>query len=335
MSDTSASQKEQQQSLDELFRVVSQPGPVNLPAPSVKKFGGLPESFHTEPGIHIRAQSLPVGASDLPPGWEEAYTKDGLKYYIDHSNKRTQWEHPFKGATSPNHRGNPAPRISMGGSPNSGQFLHPLQSSLSQVPGWEQQPPQQLGAPVSEVQPTPGAYHGHPSVMNPRPSYYHTHSHSITGLESTGGGGGGNLGYPHPTSTAYAAHSRQHSVPANWEQQKRTHLEKGKIIGGDPYLPNPHHATQNSVDSGVPATPSFPQEYAGNDDMDSPINHQNHVSNHAQMYQPSTGNIGRSIMDVMPGASVDTGEQMDTTLNQIQPSIPYMPQDLEQLSQWV
>lgn len=216
----------------------------------------------------------------------------------------------------------------MGGSPSGGQYLqHPLHSShTSQIP-WDQQ---QVNTPVSEIQPPTAGYHNHQGMMQQRPSWTsHHHSHSMIDTMAS------SMGYNHPAGPPYA-HSRQHSVPAitNWDQQKRGHMEKGgKMLGGDPYLPN--HTNQNSVDSGVPATPSYPQEYAGNDDMDSPINPTNAgtMSNHVPMYHQSP--MAKNIIDGLPGASVDTGEQMDTTLNRIEPSIQYIPQDLEQLSQWV
>ena len=31
---------------------------------------------------------------DLPEGWEEKETDNGRVYYLDHVNKRTQWERP-------------------------------------------------------------------------------------------------------------------------------------------------------------------------------------------------------------------------------------------------
>ena len=30
----------------------------------------------------------------LPPGWEEKTTAGGRKYYINHTNRSTQWERP-------------------------------------------------------------------------------------------------------------------------------------------------------------------------------------------------------------------------------------------------
>ena len=213
-----------------------------------------------------------------------------------------------------------------GGSPGTGHYLsHPLHSSHTSQVGWDQP---QVTTPVSEMQPG-GGYPGHPSMMH-RPSWnsgYHSHSHSI------GDSTGGNLGYAHMGGPPFP-HSRQHSVPAitNWDQQKRVPIEKGKMIG-DPYLP--HHTTQNSVDSGVPATPSYPQEYPVNDDMDSPINHTNAgvVINHMPTYHQSP--MAKNIIEGLPGTSVDTGEQMDTTVHRLEPSIQYLSSDLEQLSQWV
>lgn len=31
----------------------------------------------------------------LPVGWEIETTSDGIRYYVDHNNKRTHWIHPF------------------------------------------------------------------------------------------------------------------------------------------------------------------------------------------------------------------------------------------------
>ncbi|XP_019863147.1 PREDICTED: syntaxin-binding protein 4-like isoform X2 [Amphimedon queenslandica] len=35
-----------------------------------------------------------LSAGELPEGWEVAYTADGEKYYINHGNRKTSWEHP-------------------------------------------------------------------------------------------------------------------------------------------------------------------------------------------------------------------------------------------------
>nr|2YSG_A Chain A, Syntaxin-binding protein 4 [Homo sapiens] len=34
------------------------------------------------------------GSSGLPYGWEEAYTADGIKYFINHVTQTTSWIHP-------------------------------------------------------------------------------------------------------------------------------------------------------------------------------------------------------------------------------------------------
>ncbi|XP_055155623.1 WW domain-containing oxidoreductase isoform X11 [Symphalangus syndactylus] len=34
---------------------------------------------------------------ELPPGWEERTTKDGWVYYANHTEEKTQWEHPKTG----------------------------------------------------------------------------------------------------------------------------------------------------------------------------------------------------------------------------------------------
>ena len=242
-----------------------------------------------------------------------------------HTNKKTQWDHPLKGATSPNHRFNQHMGLMMGGSPGGGQYLpHPLHSSHTSQGGWDQQP---VTTPVSEMQPL-GGYPGPQSVMH-RPNWNHQHSHSMGGDSP-----GGSLNYGQLGGPPYP-HCKQHSVPAltNWDQQKRFPIEKGKMIG-DPYLPN--HTNQNSVDSGVPATPSYPHEYQGNEDIESPINHTHTggVNNLMPMYHhPSQ--MSKNIIDGLTGKSVDTGEPMETNVHRLEPSIPYLSQDLEQLSQWV
>ncbi|MEE6506974.1 hypothetical protein FKM82_007920 [Ascaphus truei] len=36
----------------------------------------------------------------LPYGWEEAYTADGIKYFINHVTQTTSWTHPVTSALS-------------------------------------------------------------------------------------------------------------------------------------------------------------------------------------------------------------------------------------------
>ncbi|XP_072040777.1 syntaxin-binding protein 4-like isoform X2 [Amphiura filiformis] len=55
------------------------PGPVNL----------ANESRDT-----VRAVKALIEVEPLPYGWEEAYTKDGMKYYINHVTQCTSWIHP-------------------------------------------------------------------------------------------------------------------------------------------------------------------------------------------------------------------------------------------------
>ena len=79
------------ESLDKLFEVVSQGTKPQLQSPAKKL--GLPSTMFIEPpggtGMHARTHSLPpnIGAQardlPLPYGWEAAYTKDGLSYYIE------------------------------------------------------------------------------------------------------------------------------------------------------------------------------------------------------------------------------------------------------------
>lgn len=38
-----------------------------------------------------------IESEPLPYGWEEAYTADGMKYYINHLTQTTTWSHPRSG----------------------------------------------------------------------------------------------------------------------------------------------------------------------------------------------------------------------------------------------
>ncbi|XP_025086725.1 syntaxin-binding protein 4-like [Pomacea canaliculata] len=38
-----------------------------------------------------------IEQSPLPFGWEESYTADGVRYYINHVNQTTSWTHPMSG----------------------------------------------------------------------------------------------------------------------------------------------------------------------------------------------------------------------------------------------
>ena len=54
---------------------------------------------------HLRQPSYDVSAPDdlgpLPPGWEMAKTANGQLYFMDHINKKTQWEDPRKTMQQP------------------------------------------------------------------------------------------------------------------------------------------------------------------------------------------------------------------------------------------
>lgn len=45
----------------------------------------------------VRGVKLLIDSQPLPYGWEEAYTSDGIKYYINHINQTTTWAHPVTG----------------------------------------------------------------------------------------------------------------------------------------------------------------------------------------------------------------------------------------------
>ncbi|KAG9466804.1 hypothetical protein GDO78_016047, partial [Eleutherodactylus coqui] len=49
--------------------------------------------------ISVFVRSL-IEADCLPYGWEEAYTADGIKYFINHVTEATSWTHPIYGALS-------------------------------------------------------------------------------------------------------------------------------------------------------------------------------------------------------------------------------------------
>ncbi|XP_064609377.1 syntaxin-binding protein 4-like [Liolophura sinensis] len=42
----------------------------------------------------VRAVKSLTDSQDLPYGWEEAYTEDGMRYYINHLTQMTTWSHP-------------------------------------------------------------------------------------------------------------------------------------------------------------------------------------------------------------------------------------------------
>ncbi|XP_041358807.1 syntaxin-binding protein 4-like isoform X2 [Gigantopelta aegis] len=45
----------------------------------------------------VKAVKSLIETVALPFGWEEAYTSDGTKYYINHTNQTTTWTHPVSG----------------------------------------------------------------------------------------------------------------------------------------------------------------------------------------------------------------------------------------------
>ena len=54
-------------------------------------------------GIHVLLpSSLPrqSPSTDLPQGWSSAVAGDGRVYYMNHNERRTQWEHPVTGQRS-------------------------------------------------------------------------------------------------------------------------------------------------------------------------------------------------------------------------------------------
>ncbi|XP_022103044.1 syntaxin-binding protein 4-like isoform X3 [Acanthaster planci] len=53
-----------------------------------------PLNLATEAKETVKAVKKLLDVEPLPYGWEEAYTADGMKYYLNHVNQRTTWIHP-------------------------------------------------------------------------------------------------------------------------------------------------------------------------------------------------------------------------------------------------
>ncbi|XP_052829453.1 uncharacterized protein LOC106874692 [Octopus bimaculoides] len=60
------------------------------------KFTSL-KNLATEAKDLSRSVKLLIDSQPLPYGWEEAYSSDGLKYYLNHINQTTTWSHPLSG----------------------------------------------------------------------------------------------------------------------------------------------------------------------------------------------------------------------------------------------
>ncbi|XP_053309230.1 syntaxin-binding protein 4 [Spea bombifrons] len=61
---------------------------------------GLAAALATEAKELARSVRSIIEADCLPYGWEEAYTADGIKYFINHVTQTTSWTHPVASALS-------------------------------------------------------------------------------------------------------------------------------------------------------------------------------------------------------------------------------------------
>ncbi|KAK3610655.1 hypothetical protein CHS0354_028035 [Potamilus streckersoni] len=60
-----------------------------------KHKGQSSKSLATEAREIVKTVKAVIDNQPLPFGWEEAYTSDGMKYYINHLNQVTTWSHPM------------------------------------------------------------------------------------------------------------------------------------------------------------------------------------------------------------------------------------------------
>ncbi|KAL5012482.1 hypothetical protein ScPMuIL_011033 [Solemya velum] len=54
-----------------------------------------PKALAAEAKDVVKSVKIFLEADTLPFGWEEAYTADGMKYYINHMTQTTTWSHPM------------------------------------------------------------------------------------------------------------------------------------------------------------------------------------------------------------------------------------------------
>lgn len=66
-------------------------------APTAREAGKISAAYENKPK---RATSAMNNDERLPEKWERLVTPQGRYYYVDHSNRRTQWEHPVTGKKS-------------------------------------------------------------------------------------------------------------------------------------------------------------------------------------------------------------------------------------------
>ncbi|XP_072259703.1 syntaxin-binding protein 4 isoform X2 [Pyxicephalus adspersus] len=77
---------------------------------------GVTSTIATEAKELSRSVRSIIEADSLPYGWEEAYTADGIKYFINHVTETTSWTHPVASAlnlTYPEDSGEESPRDPM------------------------------------------------------------------------------------------------------------------------------------------------------------------------------------------------------------------------------
>lgn len=74
----------------------------SLTSKGISSSGTLPSNKNAKVVQHlvlqardvIKAVRLFIEEEPLPPGWDEAYTEDGLRYFINHVTQTTSWTHP-------------------------------------------------------------------------------------------------------------------------------------------------------------------------------------------------------------------------------------------------
>ncbi|XP_052276839.1 syntaxin-binding protein 4-like [Dreissena polymorpha] len=74
---------------------------------AIVKSGGILGKHKQSPAADVASEARDVikavrsliDGEPLPFGWEECYTEDGVKYYINHLNQVTTWTHPLSGVS--------------------------------------------------------------------------------------------------------------------------------------------------------------------------------------------------------------------------------------------
>ncbi|KCV71065.1 hypothetical protein H696_02015 [Fonticula alba] len=100
-------------------------------APSASSTHGQATGPKSVPSARPNAPPPPQQGAPLPPGWEAAYTRDGLLFFVDHNRKITTWDDPRR-VGSGAARSMPRRSSSVGNYPANGVHRTPLtQTSLS------------------------------------------------------------------------------------------------------------------------------------------------------------------------------------------------------------